>query len=80
MHESHQRAADAGSEGMKHNLKEGFEKLGNEITPEMTQAGKLALAFHDDYFDGDAEGVCKIYNAMEAARVGVHLSPDDFDP
>ena len=65
---------------MKEDLKERTENLGSEITPEMIRAGKLALAFFDDYFEGDAEGVCKIYRAMEAARVGVHLSPDDFDP
>jgi len=40
-----------------------------EITPEMVEAGVLALSEYSSFFDLPADGVEKIYRAMEAARL-----------
>lgn len=39
-----------------------------EITPEMVEAGKIALAAYSPYFHLEEEGVIAIYMAMASAR------------
>lgn len=40
-----------------------------EITPEMIEAGCRALASYSERLDGDEEGACRVYRAMERARL-----------
>lgn len=39
-----------------------------EITPEMIEAGEVALSEYNTYFDSRDEAVCRIFRQMVSAR------------
>ena len=53
----------------KPTVKSYSEQDKRDITPEMVEAGVLALSEYSSFFDVPADGVEKIYRAMEAARL-----------